>query len=202
MTERFRGFFKSILGALPVRVIVPLFVLGGAALGLAGYNVYMSRAFSYLGDDPAACVNCHIMSPFYQTWSRSSHANWATCIDCHTPQGLPGLLFKAQDGLYHATQFTLRSDPPAVRPREVSQGVIQKNCVRCHTQLTTEFVQAGKAQFADIRHDRQKACWSCHRDMPHTTNSGLASAPNAVVPFPASPVPDWLKDLTNRSVTP
>lgn len=199
MSERSSsGFFKGILQALPLQVIVPLFVLGGVATGLAAYNLYMSRAFSYLDDDPAACVNCHIMAPFYQAWSKSSHANWTTCNDCHIPQDnrLTGLLFKAQDGLYHAAQFTLRhDDPPATRPREAAQGVIQQNCVRCHMQLTTEFVKAGKAQVADIQHGRQGACWSCHRDVPHTTNSGLASSPNATVPFPASPVPGWLKDL-------
>ncbi|MDR1708437.1 MAG: cytochrome c nitrite reductase small subunit [Candidatus Accumulibacter sp.] len=198
MSERSScGFFKGILEALPAKAVVPLLVLGGAALGLAGYNVYVSKAFSYLEDDPAVCVNCHIMAPFYQAWSKSSHANWTTCNDCHAPQHnrLAGLLFKAKDGLYHAAQFTLNDDPSAIRPNPGMQKVIQANCVRCHTQVTTEFVSAGKAQFADIEHGRQQACWGCHRDVPHTTNSGLASAPNAIVPLPASPVPGWLKDL-------
>ncbi|MDR3213819.1 MAG: cytochrome c nitrite reductase small subunit [Azoarcus sp.] len=189
--------FRSILQALPNKLIVPLFLLGGIALGLGVYNVYMSRAFSYLGNDPSACVNCHIMSTAYQSWSKSSHAGWATCKDCHIPQDnrLTGLLFEAQDGLYHAAQFALRAEPQVVRPRDVSSEVIQGNCVRCHTQLTTEFVKAGKAQFADIQHGRQKACWDCHRNVPHTTISGLASSPNAIVPLPASPVPDWLKNM-------
>lgn len=189
--------FRSILQALPNKLIVPLFLLGGIAIGLGVYNTYMSRALSFLGNDPAACVNCHIMAPAYQAWSRSSHARAATCKDCHIPRDnfLSGLIFEAQDGLYHAAQFMLKAEPPAVRPRDVSVKVIQENCVRCHTQLTTEFVQAGKAQFVDIQHGRQKACWDCHRNVPHTTISGLASAPDATVPLPASPVPAWLKDL-------
>jgi cytochrome c nitrite reductase small subunit len=190
-------FFRAILQALPGKLIVPLFLLGGVAAGLGLYNAYTSRVFSYLGNDPSACVNCHIMSPAYQSWSKSSHANWTTCKDCHIPQDnrLAGLLFEAKDGLYHATQLTLRTEPQVVRPRDVSSEVIQGNCVRCHTQLTTEFVKAGKAQFVDIQHGRQKACWDCHRNVPHTTMSGLASAPNAIVPLPASPVPGWLKDM-------
>ncbi len=47
--------------------------------------MYMLRAHTYLGDDPAACVNCHIMSPYYATWFHSSHARDATCNDCHVP---------------------------------------------------------------------------------------------------------------------
>ena len=47
--------------------------------------MYMLRAHTYLGDEPAACVNCHIMTPYYATWFHSSHARDATCNDCHVP---------------------------------------------------------------------------------------------------------------------
>ncbi|MDR0563328.1 MAG: cytochrome c nitrite reductase small subunit [Azoarcus sp.] len=201
MSERSScSFFKNILQALPTKLIVPLFLLGGVAIGLGIYSMYAGRVFSYLGNDSAACVNCHIMSVPYQAWSRSSHGNWTTCKDCHIPQGnrLAGMIFEAQDGLYHATQFAMRKEPEAVRPRDVSKKVIQENCVRCHTQLTTEFVKAGKAQTADILHGNQKACWDCHRNVPHTMISGLASAPNAIVPFPSPSVaPDWLKNMVS-----
>lgn len=30
--------------------------------------MYLLRAHTYLGDDPSACVNCHIMAPYYATW--------------------------------------------------------------------------------------------------------------------------------------
>ena len=40
----------------------------------------------YLFDDPAACVNCHIMTPYYQSWFHNSHAKWTNCNDCHVPQ--------------------------------------------------------------------------------------------------------------------
>lgn len=198
MSERSSCGFKGILNALPTKLIVPLFLLGGVALGLGLYNIYVSRVFSYLNDDPSACVNCHIMSASYQSWSRSSHAKWTTCKDCHVPQHskLAALLFDARDGLHHASVLLTNNVPPAPRPLDPARKVIQSNCVRCHTQLTTEFVSAGKATFDEIKHDQRKACWDCHRHVPHTKNSGLASAPNALVPLPpASPVPDWLKSI-------
>lgn len=189
--------FRGILRPIPAQFIVPLFIAGGLAAGLGGYTVYMSRAFSYLSDDPAACINCHIMTPYYQSWDRSSHALWATCNDCHVPQDslAAGYLFKAQDGLYHAAMFTFKAEPQVIRPRAASNRVIMENCIRCHTQLNTEFVKTGMATYADVASGKQKACWDCHRDVPHTRISNLASAPNAIVPLPASPVPDWLKKM-------
>ena len=188
---------KKFLNALPRQFILPLFIVGGLFAGLSVYTLYMSRTFSYLSDDPAACINCHIMSVSYQSWSRSSHAQWATCNDCHVPQGniVESYAFKVQDGLYHAAVFTFNAQPPAPRPRAATDEVVYDNCVRCHTQLNTEFVKTGMASHKDLLSGRQKACWDCHRDVPHTRISGLASAPNAVVPFPASPIPDWLKKL-------
>jgi len=181
-----RGFFKGILNALPNKLIVPLVLLGGVALGLGAYNVHVSRTLSYLSNDSAPCVNCHIMSAAYQSWDRSSHSKWTNCKDCHVPHDskLSGLWFEAKDGLHHAAVFIEGGEPPAPRPVPASAKVIQENCVRCHTQLTTAVVRAGKATPNDIQHGREQACWDCHRHVPHTKNSGLASAPNARVPMP------------------
>jgi len=54
-------------------------------VGLGGLFMYLLRMHTYLTDDPSACVNCHIMSPYYATWSHSSHGRDATCNDCHVP---------------------------------------------------------------------------------------------------------------------
>lgn len=196
----FRSWFpdlmRKILKPIPSQFVVPLFLLGGVAVGLGGYTTYMSRAWSYLSDDPSVCVNCHIMAPYYQSWNHSSHALWATCNDCHVPEGfVAGYAFKAVDGLYHSAMFTFEAEPQVIRPRDASNEVILQNCIRCHTQLNTEFVNTGMVQYTDVKNGREKACWDCHRDVPHTRISNLASAPNAIVPLPSSPVPDWLKKV-------
>ena len=187
--------FKRFLNHIPNQFILPMFIVGGLIVGLAAYTIYMSRAHSYLSDDPATCVNCHIMSPYYQSWNHSSHAQWATCNDCHVPQNnlVSTYSFKAMDGLYHAAVFTVWAEPNVIRPRDASYGVIMDNCIRCHTQLNTEFVKTGMITYADVKEGKGKACWDCHTQVPHTKISNLSSAPNAIVPLPASPVPDWLK---------
>lgn len=187
---------KKLLSYIPTQFILPLFVVAGVLAGLGGYTMYMSRAYSYLSDDPAACINCHIMTPYYQSWNHSSHAQWATCNDCHVPHDniVAKYAFKAKDGLYHSAVFTMRAEPQVIRPREESYQVIMNNCIRCHTQLNTEFVKTGMIDYADTKHGQGKACWDCHTEIPHTKVSNLSSSPNAIVPLPASPVPDWLKD--------
>lgn len=44
---------------------VGLLVFGGVIVGLGGLFMYLLRAHTYfVGDDPAACVNCHM--PYMQ----------------------------------------------------------------------------------------------------------------------------------------
>ncbi len=191
---------KSFLNRIPSKMILPFFIAGGLLAGIGAYAVYMSRAHSYLSDDPSACVNCHIMTPYYQSWNHSSHAQWANCNDCHVPHNnvVSKYAFKAMDGLYHAAVFTVNGEPQTIRPREASNNVIMENCIRCHTQLNTDFVKTGMITYTEAKHGEGKACWDCHTQVPHTKISSLSSSPNAIVPLPESPVPDWLKKIMKK----
>lgn len=191
---------RKFLNIIPRYFVVPLFVIGGLAVGLGGYSFYMSRAHSYISDEPETCINCHIMVPYYETWEKSSHRHWAHCNDCHVPQdnAVNKYAFKAMDGLYHAAVFTFKAEPQVIRPRDASREVIMNNCIRCHTQLNTEFVKTGMISYSEVKEGEGKACWDCHRDIPHTTVSNLSSTPNAVAPLPQSPVPDWLKNIMKK----
>lgn len=188
---------KKLLNIIPGYFVLPLFIIGGILAGLGVYTVYMSRAHTYLSDEPSACINCHIMTPYYQSWQHSSHSQWANCNDCHVPHTniASKYAFKAMDGLYHAAVFTLRAEPLVIRPRDASSGVIMENCIRCHTQLNTEFVKTGMIEFAQVKEGAGKACWDCHRNVPHTVISNITSSPNVVAPLPESPVPAWLKKI-------
>ena len=188
---------RKLLGLIPNQFVVLLFAVGGIVAGLGGYTFYISRAHSYLSDEPATCINCHIMTPYYQSWSHSSHALQAICNDCHVPQDnvFNKYSFKAMDGLYHSAVFTLKNEPQVIRPREASYNVIMENCIRCHTQLNTEFVKTGMISYTETKSGAGKACWDCHTQVPHTKVSNLSSSPNAIVPLPKSPVPDWLKEI-------
>ncbi|MDO5607906.1 MAG: cytochrome c nitrite reductase small subunit [Capnocytophaga sp.] len=170
--------------------------LMGLMLGMVAFLFYISKAHSYLSDDPKACVNCHIMAPEYATWLHSSHGRNAVCNDCHVPHDnvLRKYYFKAADGLRHATMFTLRMEPQVITMHSPGQMVVQENCIRCHDQLNS-VVGTGQVTAQMAHAGEGKLCWDCHTDVPHGDVRGLSSAPNARVPLASEPVPEWLQSL-------
>lgn len=190
----------SFIGRLSRRQQSAGMVIMGALVGLALLFMYMLRAHTYLGDDPAACVNCHIMAPYYATWMHSSHSRNATCNDCHVPHEnlARKYAFKGVDGMKHVAAFLTFSEPQAPEAQTASNQVIMNNCIRCHTELNTQLVKTGKIDFMMAQAGQGKACWDCHRDVPHGGKNSLSSTPEANVPYPESPVPSWLQDMINR----
>ena len=179
---------------------IGLLVVAGIVVGLGGLFMYLLRAHTYfIGDDPAACVNCHIMTPYYASWSHSSHERDATCNDCHVPHQNLAMKygFKAMDGLKHTAYFVAHSERQAIMAESMSAEVIMDNCIRCHTQLNQEFVNTGRIDYMMSKRGEGKACWDCHRNVPHGGMNSLMSMPNAeaVTPLPPSPVPEWLQKM-------
>lgn len=174
-------------------------VLLGLIIGLIGFILYISKAHSYLSDDPKACINCHIMAPEYATWSHSSHGRNTVCNDCHVPHDnfVRKYYFKAMDGLRHATIFSWRAEPQVIRMLKPGETVVQENCIRCHDQLNSVVSTAVTAKQA--LHGEGKLCWDCHTDVPHGTKRGLNSAPNARVPLAETPVPEWLDKMIKEN---
>ena len=105
----FERFGRKLLPSFRHKVFA--LALVGVFVGLGAYLVYMSKAYSYLSDDPRVCINCHVMGPYYATWQHSSHAMRATCNDCHVPHNsiFSKYYFKASDGLRHSYVFTMRN---------------------------------------------------------------------------------------------
>ena len=173
---------------------LPVLIILGIFTGLFIYVFYISKAHSYLSDKPETCVNCHIMAPQYATWNHSSHREVANCNDCHVPHNniFNKYYFKAKDGLRHATIFTKRAEPQVIFIHEEGQNVVQNNCIRCHKKtISDDKMTRYTSSFNHYRQDRK--CWECHREVPHGRVNSLSSVPNARVPLPESPVPEWLK---------
>lgn len=173
---------------------LPVLLISGIFIGLFAYTFYLSKAHSYLSDDPKTCINCHIMAPQYATWSHSAHRELTNCNDCHVPHNniVNKYYFKAKDGLRHATMFTLRKEPQVIYIHEEGKEVVQDNCIRCHSnKITDAKMLTLTEEFHQYRKDRK--CWDCHRETPHGRVNSLSSVPNARVPIPETPVPEWLK---------
>ena len=177
----------------PDKWLFPVIIILAFLAGFTAYILYISNFTSYLSDKPEACVNCHIMAPQFATWNHSSHREVTHCNDCHVPHNndLNKYYFKAKDGLRHATIFTLRREPQVIFIKDEGRHVVQKNCIRCHIDLISDD-ELKSVVNTTCCFDKERICWECHQEVPHGKVNSLSSVPNARVPLPKSPVPEWL----------
>lgn len=151
------------MGLAPSRaLLLGLCATLGLLLGVGSYTFWYARGASYLSDDPAACVNCHIMRPQFAAWQASSHHAVATCNSCHVPHDPVGkYLTKAENGYHHSYAFTFQTFPETLRMREHSRAIVLENCVGCHAALVDQLVGHGAAP------QRQVDCIVCHAGVGH-----------------------------------
>lgn len=136
-----------------------LFTALGIFLGVGIYTFIYSKGYSYLSDDPKACVNCHIMRDNFDTWFTASHRN-VTCNGCHTPHNIVNkYIVKGENGFNHSLAFTLGA-PDVIKIKSRSADVVENNCIRCHqNMITSVFMQ---------RDENRQRCFSCHRKAGHS----------------------------------
>jgi cytochrome c nitrite reductase small subunit len=171
---------------LPRRWQLPGFLMLGIVAGAGLFVFHISRAASYLSDAPETCMNCHVMATQYVTWQHSSHGRVATCNDCHVPHTSLAAHygFKAKDGLWHATVFTMRWEPQVIRLSKGAIPVVEANCRRCHACTVQNVAQAS-------HHGGDLRCWDCHRETPHGSVRSLAATPGVFqprLPAPNNPI--------------
>ncbi len=192
MTKKnFIKFLRYILP--PPNWRFSVIVVCGILVGLVIHLLNISNAVSYLSDDPKTCVNCHVMFPEYATWARGSHGRVTNCNDCHVPQDniLRKYMFKASDGLRHASMFTFRMEPQVIRIKDAGKEVVQENCIRCHSNYLHP-VALRSMGAKSINDDTDRVCWDCHRETPHGKVHSLSSAPNIIRPEVTTVVPEWI----------
>lgn len=186
---------KKLIGLLkpPGRWQLPVILILGVMVGIILLLFRASNAHSYLSDKPETCINCHVMFSEYASWSHSSHRERATCNDCHVPQDnfVRTYLFKAMDGLRHATIFTARAEPQVIRIKQAGINVVQENCIRCHFELVS-FVNIVQVTGDNHETGAGARCWDCHRETPHSSVRSLASFPHSLVPQLESVTPEWI----------
>lgn len=139
---------------------LPLVIGAVALVVVVGLLIYVSDFWVYLGNDPTACNNCHVMDAVYEGWFHAGHRSWATCNECHTPHALiPKYLIKAYSGMKHVSAFTLGHIPEPIRAASYTRNIIQANCIRCH-EMTVATIPDGQP-------DAGRYCFECHRGVAH-----------------------------------
>lgn len=196
-----RPFLKLLdLIVPPEQWKLPVLLVVGVLCGLGLVIFRTSNAASYLSDEPAACMNCHVMAPQYATWQRGSHGRVTVCNDCHVPQNnvIRKFAFKASDGLRHSFMFTFRLEPQVIHVKEAGITVLQENCIRCHATLVNQGSLV-EVTGENAAHGAGKLCWECHRETPHGRVNSLASVPYARVPRLSPVLPPWIETRISRS---
>ena len=160
-------------------------VLVGVMLGIAGFTFVYARGGSYLGNDPAACANCHVMQAQLAGWLKSSHGHFATCNDCHTPPGLvPKYATKALNGLFHSLAFTTGNFPEPIRITDRNRKVTESACRGCHQAVVDQIERRPLANGKD----GEASCIACHPGVGHLEHGALGSVPPDFRASPTSPV--------------
>jgi len=142
--------------------MVGLAVLLGIGTGVGAFTFRYAEGFSYLSNDPKACVNCHIMRDQYEGWQKGSHHAVATCNDCHVPQSFPAkYVAKALNGYHHSRGFTLGDFHEPIQIKPANSQILQDNCLRCHATIVQDVVHGSTTAADAVR------CVQCHRHVGH-----------------------------------
>ena len=143
-SRKYKGYILSV-GPL-------LVIIAAGAFLTTGMIKYTSRS--------EFCINCHEMTPTYQTWQSSSHKN-VECIKCHSDPGTAGLVRTKTNALKevylhvtgnYETPITISTDNAAFTNR----------CLGCHQGIK------GKGEPHNNKHfEADIACTDCHQGMVH-----------------------------------
>ncbi len=153
------AFVKNWISAHKLPIIISLVILI-----LAG--VIFTEKVLEITENPAFCgKNCHIMRPYYDSWSTSSH-NDVPCVDCHYKPGLIGHIEGKINGLMQFYQYETSSEDYS---GELFAKVSDENCLACHEKrIFSSNVSFNGINFSHSDHllepkrGIQLTCTSCH----------------------------------------
>lgn len=150
------------------RRAIVLTIAVGIFVGVGAFTFRYAEGLSYLSTDPAACANCHIMQPQYDSWLKSSHKGVASCVDCHLPREFFAKYYaKAENGYHHSKGFTFQDFHEPIMIKEKNSQILQNNCLACHSEYVHELVAGATTDANSIR------CVHCHFTVGHGPRAGL-----------------------------
>jgi cytochrome c nitrite reductase small subunit len=147
------AFLRRI--TLPGWKVLALLVIlgGGAGLFLAfGPPQLMAKT-----ETAQFCASCHVMESQYEAWFNVGAHRTIRCVDCHLPhENLPAYyVWKSIDGMKDVVVFYSGQVPETITLSDRGRGVVQRNCIRCHTERVAMI-------------DQERECWDCHRFLQHS----------------------------------
>ncbi|MBC76088.1 MAG: cytochrome c nitrite reductase small subunit [Halobacteriovoraceae bacterium] len=153
---KIKNVFLSISALSTFGTVIWFFAIVAPPSFVVSTFIY-SKGYSYLSDDPKACVNCHVMQDHFYGFEKSSHHNVANCNSCHTPDGfIKKYASKAINGWNHGVAFTTGNYPWPLKITQYNKDITNRACLKCHGEL--------------IGHKHSKVetnCIHCHSEVGH-----------------------------------
>lgn len=139
----------------------------GIFIGLGFFTFGYGKGASYLGSDPNACANCHVMWSYRDSWIKSTHRHVAVCNDCHAPGNVAEkYASKAVNGFFHSLAFTTGDFPEPLRIKPMNRALVEDACRSCHESIATDTRHEALSVFAKDHKD-SFTCTRCHRGVGH-----------------------------------
>ena len=166
------------------RIVIPVGIL---AIILATVGTV---TFVQVSSQPWFCGSCHIMKPYYESWSTSTHRDVA-CIKCHIAPGIKAEAMKK----IQAANMVVKDFTGATKTRPWAE-VEDASCLRsgCHTDRLIE----GKVEFkgvlfdhakhlGEVRRGMQLHCTSCHSQIVQGTHIAVTEGTCFLCHFKGQP---------------
>jgi len=149
---------KNWILAHKVPILISLIVL-------ISTGVVVSEKVLVITENPDFCgKNCHIMRPYYDSWSKSAH-NDVRCVECHYEPGLIGHIKGKINGL---TQFFSYETSSEGYPGQLYAKVSDENCLICHEKrIFSSDINFNGINFTHSDHPISLTCITCHSDVKH-----------------------------------
>lgn len=129
-------------------------------------GVVISEKVLEITENPDFCgKNCHIMRPYYDSWSASSHTD-VRCVECHYEPGLIGHIKGKVNGLMQFYSYETTSSE--TYSGQLSARVSDENCLNCHEKrIFSSDINFNGVNFSHSNHPISMTCTTCHSDVKH-----------------------------------
>lgn len=119
---------------------------------------------SYYTSRDTFCGSCHIMKPYYSTWTKSTHAR-VSCVSCHNGTGPVGWV-ASKSSLFRQIVVNIVFRPEKIK----EEGKIANSyCIECHAERRK--ISTGADLKLPAAHHRMKnnpfKCVDCHKTLVH-----------------------------------
>lgn len=130
------------------------FLVGAAALCVAGLVLGFQKLHHYVNEDPQLCLACHRASPEFALWAGGSHRSVA-CQRCHHSTPEQGVQM-------------LRAFVAGGRPEGPHAEVVIGSCAQCHFSHDPRWRDVVRSPGHRVHWEERKiACVSCHASSMH-----------------------------------